>query len=67
MDRSHVRSPPDLLTVELVSHLAATNRAQGVRELHDRGATREQIEQALRIMPFVCAFTPPSLLARAAS
>ena len=28
-------------------------RAQSLRELHDRGVTRDQIESALRIMPFV--------------
>jgi hypothetical protein len=26
--------------------------AQGLRELHERGRTREDIEGALRIMPF---------------
>ena len=35
-------------------------RAQGLRELHERGTTREEIEGALRIMPFVSSLAHSS-------
>ena len=39
-------------------------RAQGLRELHERGTTREEIEGALRIMPFA-SFTRTQFLSSA--
>ena len=50
MDRSRVRR-------RLVSHITrgaeSAPSAQSLREFHARGGTREEIEGALRIMPFV--------------
>ena len=41
-------------------------RAQGLRELHEQGRTREDIEGALRIMPFASPparrFSPPAVM-----
>ena len=39
-------------------------RAQGLRELHEQGTTREEIEGALRIMPFA-SFTRTQLVSSA--
>ena len=36
-----------------VDNIEALPSAQSLRELHERGGTREDIEGALKVMPFV--------------
>lgn len=50
MDRPNV-SP--IATNMVVAFTPLCHSAQTLRKFHDRGGTREQIENALRIMPFV--------------
>ena len=56
MDRPSV-SALEFASKMLLS-LMSSHRAQGLCELHERGGTREDIEGALRIMPFASSRSP---------